>query len=60
MTDRAPFLVRCGKCGHVWPAAYLPMPVPEFVRATRNLRCPMCAAGSKDVFVATDEPGEGR
>lgn len=51
--DRTPFRVRCGKCQHVWTAAYLPMEVGSCCRLLKGVRCPMCAAGGREIFLAT-------
>jgi hypothetical protein len=49
---RKPFNVRCGKCDHLWPAAWLPMEVSLFAKATSNLHCPSCGNGPKGIYVA--------
>lgn len=50
--ERRPFNVTCGACGHTWAAAYLPLEIRKFAATTKSLRCPSCAAGPKEIFVA--------
>lgn len=46
-----PMRVDCGKCGHTWAIAYLPMEVSMLVSVMSKAKCPMCAAGSRHVFI---------
>lgn len=43
--------VKCGECGHVWPAFRLPMDMSKSVRLMNKLFCPECAEES-ELFVA--------
>ena len=52
-SQRNPMNVRCGVCDHVWVAAYMPMDVSDLVKITKNLRCPMCAAPAKEIYLTT-------
>jgi hypothetical protein len=54
--DRKPFLVQCGKCQHVWAAAYLPMEVSLFAKAAKAV-CPMCGNGPKGIFIPKQHDG---
>lgn len=49
------FWLKCRKCAHCWIAAYLPMDVTTFCKATRGARCPKCADGKP--VVAKQEGG---
>lgn len=53
---RTPFWAKCTvpTCGHIWPAAYLPMPIDIFARLAKAA-CPMC--GSKKAVVAKQDGG---
>jgi rubredoxin len=53
---KEPFWVKCGACGHIWTAAYLPMVAEAFARAAKA-SCPMCAAPPKQVFIAKQKHG---
>lgn len=53
---KQPFWVKCGDCGHVWAAAYLPMVAEQFARAAKAC-CPMCAASPKHIFIAKQKNG---
>ncbi|MDP2322511.1 MAG: hypothetical protein Q8N51_00585 [Gammaproteobacteria bacterium] len=48
---RTPLRVRCHLCSHSWIAAYVPMELVLFVKLVKGLRCPMCAADSKSIFL---------
>jgi Zn finger protein HypA/HybF involved in hydrogenase expression len=52
--ERRPMHVRCKPCGHVWVAAYLPMPADTFVKVVGRLMCPSCGAGAKKICMADD------
>jgi len=54
-TQRDPFNVRCGKCGHVWTAAWLPMEASLFAKVTGKPHCPSCGNGPKAIYVAQGE-----
>jgi hypothetical protein len=57
--ERKPFNVTCGKCQHSWPALYTPMEMGAASRVLKDLRCPMCGAPSKHIFMtpaAKDTP----
>ena len=54
---RKPFWVKCGSCGHVWTAAYLPMVAEQFAKAAKCC-CPNCANGPKNIFIAKQADGE--
>lgn len=41
MTERQPFHARCNGCGHVWPAAYAPLPLAQFAKLLKAAWCPM-------------------
>ena len=50
---RTPFLAACGACRHVWPAAWLPMPLADAGRLLLKTSCPSCAAPPKQIFIPT-------
>lgn len=50
MTDKRPMRVQCGKCDHIWPAAYLPMEMGKVAALLKRVMCPMCGAAAKDIF----------
>lgn len=52
--ERIPNYVECKSCRHVWPGFYLPMPVTDFCKIGKSLRCPRCAG--KDIYIY--EPGK--
>jgi hypothetical protein len=54
--ERKPFWAKCEPCGHIWPAAYLPMTVATFAVVATGLHCPMCGGGK--VLVAKQDDGE--
>jgi hypothetical protein len=41
---------RCGDCKHVWPVAYLPMPIDKACQIMASARCPKCACAR--IFVS--------
>ncbi|MBZ8133252.1 hydrogenase maturation nickel metallochaperone HypA [Afifella sp. IM 167] len=47
--ERQPFRGVCTACGHVWTVAYLPMPIPVFVRTAKSARCPNCGGDKINV-----------
>ncbi len=51
MTYRRPFLCRCDSCGHVWPIAWLPIPVHHMGKLGKA-PCPAC--GGSKVMVANE------
>lgn len=51
--EREPLRVICSKCKHVWVGLYLPMAIGDAAKAMGKLCCPMCAADSKQIRVAT-------
>lgn len=53
MSDNA-VKVRCGKCGHVFIVAYLPMPVEKAALAMKRATCPSCAS-TKPIYLAFEE-----
>ena len=53
MTERkTPSWWRCGKCGHVWIAVYLPMNLTTAATILKHAHCPMCGQGPKRLFAA--------
>ncbi len=41
-----PLEAHCSTCGHVWPVAYMPMPVAQLAELAGAARCPKgCTAG---------------
>lgn len=46
---RVPFLVKCWTCKHVWPAAYLPMPLAKVAEVMKLACCPMCGETSDKI-----------
>lgn len=52
MTEEASneFRVRCGACGLVWVAIYLPMPIDKFAAVAGSLHCPGCAQDARKLF----------
>lgn len=52
-----PFWAKCSACGHIWPAAYLPMEMAKAARVFRSIRCPKCAAGPKGIVPAKQDDG---
>ena len=53
--SKQPMRVRCGKCKHEWIALYTPMAVGLVGKMLKLIRCPMCAAGAKGIFMAKGE-----
>lgn len=51
--QRTPFNVRCQPCGHVWTAAWLPMPLRDCASMLMGIRCPNCAGGAGSIFIAS-------
>lgn len=49
---RQPVSVRCEVCEHKWVAAYLPLEISKYVRIMRGMRCPMCAANAKHIYLS--------
>jgi len=47
-----PMMVDCGKCEHSWAVAYLPMEVSKLVDIMSKVKCPVCAAGRRHVFIS--------
>ena len=47
------FFVRCGECGHVWPAVYLPMELAKACKVLKRVFCPKCANTSSRIFWAS-------
>lgn len=54
---KEPLKVRCGVCEHTWIAAYEPIDVPKVIRIMRGMRCPMCAATSRHIYLTSDVKG---
>lgn len=54
---KKPLWAKCGQCEHCWPCAYLPIDLAVMGKLLKKLHCPMCAADSKDVFVAKQTNG---
>lgn len=50
--DRMPNHVVCGGCQHSWIGFYTPIPVTDFGKIAKGMRCPMCAG--KKIFVKMD------
>ena len=50
-SERNPFDVRCGACGHVWTAAYTPMEMGRMAALLKGVRCPACGEPSKNIFL---------
>jgi DNA-directed RNA polymerase subunit RPC12/RpoP len=57
--ERTALNVQCRKCRHRWTAAYLPMPMASAAALLRGVRCPMCAANSRHIFIDTGEAAGG-
>lgn len=57
MSDKNPFPVKCKPCGHEWVAGYLPMDIDKFSKLALGLHCPMCGAGSTDIFPVRGSEG---
>lgn len=60
MTDKTNLMwVKCGPCGHVWIALYLPMEATKAALCMKRIYCPVCAE-TKKVFMAqpADIPAE--
>lgn len=55
-SERKPFWVKCRKCSHCWPAAYLPLVVDVFAKIAKSAVCPMC--GDKKPVVAKQDNGK--
>ena len=51
MSERRPFNVRCGACGHVWTAAYTPMGMTRLGKVLKGIHCPACGEPSKNIFL---------
>jgi hypothetical protein len=49
-----PFLAKCGACGHIWTALYLPMDIRAAARILSRVTCPKCAAGPKQITPARE------
>lgn len=56
---KLPFWAKCGSegCGHIWVAAYYPMPLYVFADTLRSAVCPLC--GDKNPIVCEEGP-DGR
>lgn len=54
MSERAPLLVFCEDCQHIWPAIWLPAPISA-MGTLRRMPCPNCAAPAKRVSVARQD-----
>lgn len=50
-SEKTPVEVHCGECKHSWAAFYLPMEAGKVGKIGRSLRCPMCAATAKRIFL---------
>lgn len=48
---RKPFNARCGACGHVWTAAYLPMGLERMAKLLKGLCCVACGEPSRNIFL---------
>lgn len=55
--ERKPFWVKCEPCGHCWAPAYFPMEAGKFAKAAKNVLCPMCGNGPKNIVVAKQHNG---
>jgi hypothetical protein len=54
---KTPLHVRCGNCGHVWVACWLPMEISK--AATLMQRgCPMCRADAHRIFIHQPEESQ--
>jgi len=49
--ERTPTVVQCKQCAHSWAGFYLPLPINDAVRVMKNLTCPKCTAGAKDIVI---------
>jgi hypothetical protein len=49
------FYARCGECGHVWPALYLPMELAKACKVLKRVFCPKCATSGRRIFWATGD-----
>ena len=47
--DRTPNHVVCAACKHSWVGFYTPIPVTDFGKIAKGMRCPMCAG--KKIFL---------
>lgn len=54
--NKQPMQVQCGKCDHEWIAAWTPMEMGKMAKLLKGLRCPMCAATSKNIFLPEKHP----
>lgn len=52
---RQPCYAACGRCGHRWIYAYVPMECGLFLQALKRAMCARCGATSKALLVY--EPG---
>lgn len=43
--------VECKACKHRWIGLYLPQPIRDAARIMKNLTCPKCAAGSREIVI---------
>jgi len=55
--ERKPFWAKCPKCGHCWPAAYLPMEISACAKLLMKCRCPMCGCAKK-IGIAKQKNGK--
>lgn len=49
---KSPMNVKCGKCNHVWTAAWLPMEMRKVAKVIGKLHCPACGNDAKDIYLA--------
>lgn len=62
-TERKPWYVECGDCGHQWIGYYMPMDSSKVADVMLTLRCPMCGSravrelGKGHYRVAVESPG---
>lgn len=50
MSEKAPLLLACSSCGHIWAGYWLPMRAEVVGRMA--IRCPYCDATRKQIFIA--------
>jgi hypothetical protein len=56
MSERKAFWAKCPACDHVWPIAYLPMPMELCAKMTRRPACPQCGHATK-IGIARQDDG---
>lgn len=54
--EKRPLWAKC-ECGHIWPAAYLPMEMSAAGKLLKGLHCPKCAAPPSKIHIAKQDNG---